>query len=290
MNPDVTVIILTMNEELNLPHALQNVRDWSSAVFVLDSGSTDRTCEIVEEMGATLFHHPFEDYGSQRNFALSGLPIQTEWVLFLDADETLTEDLKHEITATLPTSAADGYLIPRRFYFMGRWIRHGGYYPTWILRLFRHRKGLVKRSINEHVEVEGEVSRLTHDLIDRNHKGLSEWIEKHNRYSDMEARQLQIAATGESAEPQPEARLLGDPNSRKQWIRQNIWNPLLPPLLRPFLYYFYRYVIRLGFLDGLEGFIYHLLQGFWFFFLIDAKYLQLRRQRESGTGDEGDRR
>ncbi len=278
MSVDVTILILTKDEERNLPFALENVTGWARDVFVLDSGSTDRTCEIAESKGARLFSNPFESYAKQRNHGLQRLPITTPWVLFLDADEVLTAELKEEISRTLPDTGFDGFLMRRRFYFMGRWIRHGGYYPTEILRLFRHGKGTVRRDVNEHVEVEGRVGILQHDFIDRNHKGLFEWIEKHNRYSEIEARQLLSASRAEAPEEDRlGARLFGTQAERKQWLRRNVWNTLLPPLIRPFLYYFYRYVLRAGFLDGVEGFIYHFLQGLYYPILIDAKYLQLKR-------------
>ena len=137
MSVDLTVIILTKDEEANLPYALENVVGWARDVFILDSGSTDNTCELAESMGAQVFYNKFENYAKQRNHALTELPIQTGWVFFLDADEYLTDELKGEITKTLPQTQYNGFHIKRRFYFMDRWIRHGGYYPTEILRLFR---------------------------------------------------------------------------------------------------------------------------------------------------------
>ncbi len=287
MSVDVTVIILTKDEESNLPYALENVVGWAREVFVLDSGSTDRTCEIAESMGARVFYNRFENYAKQRNHALQELPIQTGWVFFLDADEYLTEELKQEILETLPHTTHNGFNLKRRFYFMGRWIRHGGYYPVEILRLFRSGMGEVKREINEHVEVEGQVGDLKNDFVDHNRKGLFAWIEKHNRYSEMEATHL-LELEQDDAQPshQLHARLFGSQAETKQWIRQNIWNPMLPPLVRPFMYYFYRYITRAGFLDGREGFIYHFLQGLWFPFLIDAKYIQKKRSQQEMNKNE----
>jgi len=286
MSVDLTVIILTKDEETNLPYTLKNVIGWASDVFILDSGSSDKTCELAESMGAQVFYNRFENYAKQRNHALTELPIKTGWTFFLDADEYLTEELKEEIQQTLPTTEFDGFYIKRRFYFMDRWIRFGGYYPTIILRLFRTGLGQVKREINEHVEVEGKVGQLQSDFVDHNRKSLSAWIEKHNRYSDMEAKHLiRLEESKAYADKQPKARLFGSQAETKHWIRQKIWNRMLPPLVRPLMYYIYRYFLRFGFLDGKEGLIYHFLQGFWFPFLIDAKYIEMKRAAKTSQAN-----
>lgn len=286
MSVDLTVIILTKDEETNLPYTLKNVIGWASDVFILDSGSSDKTCELAESMGAQVFYNRFENYAKQRNHALTELPIKTGWTFFLDADEYLTEELKEEIQQTLPTTEFDGFYIKRRFYFMDRWIRFGGYYPTIILRLFRTGLGQVKREINEHVEVEGKVGQLQCDFVDHNRKSLSAWIEKHNRYSDMEAKHLfRLEGSKAYADKQPKARLFGSQAETKHWIRQKIWNRMLPPLVRPLMYYIYRYFLRFGFLDGKEGLIYHFLQGFWFPFLIDAKYIEMKRAAKTSQAN-----
>ena len=182
---DLTVVILTLNEEENIRYSVGNVIGWARNVYVLDSGSSDRTVEIAEEMGAKVFYRKFDTYAKQRNYAIRELPVETEWMMFLDADEHLTEALKTEIATTLPDTDKDGFFMKRRFYFMGRWIRHGGYYPVKLLRLFKKDKAHVERDINEHVIVEGKTGELQHDFVDENRKGIHDWIEKHNRYSDF---------------------------------------------------------------------------------------------------------
>ena len=274
---DVTVIILTFNEEIHIARAINNVKGWCKEIFILDSGSTDRTVEIAKSLGAKVFYRKFDNYANQRNYAIKELPIETEWVLFLDADEYLTEELKREIEEVLPRTDKDGFYIKRRFYFMGRWIRYGGYYPTWLLRLFRKEKGFVKREVNEHVEVKGKVGFLKNDLIDENLKGVGIWIEKHNRYATFEALELlKYEKRKKQGKKDEFAKLWGTQAQRKRWLREYIWNPLMPPLIRPFLYFFYRYCLKLGFLDGKEGFIFHFLHALWFPFLIDVKYLELK--------------
>ncbi len=282
MSVDVAVIILTYNEEANLPYALASVVGWARQVFVFDSGSTDRTVEIAKRYGAEVMVHPFENYGKQRNAALERLPIATEWVLFLDADEWMPEALKEEISSRLASNPAEnGFLVKRRLVWMGRWIKRG-YYPTWILRLAR--RGFVRceeRGVNEHLIVDGPVGRLQHDFIHEDRKGLAEWIAKHTRYARREAEELLKRRQVQGQREIP-VRLFGTQAERKRWLRYHLYERL-PPLVRPFFYWGYRYLVRGGFLDGREAFIYHFLQALWFPLLIDAYYLELRRQGSLGS-------
>ena len=194
MAPLLNVIILTHQEELNLPHALRSLTSLECEIFVVDSGSSDRTAETARVAGAQIFTHPFESQARQLNWALDTLPLAAPWTLRLDADERLTEDLAVEIGRIIasPPKDVSGYLIKRRVYFWGRWIRFGGYYPTWLLRLWR--TGMARSEeawMDEHMIVTGGmISRLRHDFIDENHKGLAFWIDKHNRYSDREIRTI----------------------------------------------------------------------------------------------------
>jgi hypothetical protein len=162
---------------------------------------------------------------------------------------------------------------------MDRWIKHGGYYPTWILRLFKKDKGFVERDINEHYMVTGKVGYMQYDFVDYNHKDLSFWLAKHNKYATYEAEELfKFYQRKNSGKTDEFADLSGSQAQKKRWIREHIWNPLMPPFIRPFIYYFYRYILRLGFLDGKEGLIFHFLHALWFQFLVDAKYFELKRK------------
>lgn len=274
--PGVAVIVLTYNEELNIAQALDSVAGWANEIFILDSFSTDRTLEIARPYGCHIAQQPFENYAKQRNFALDQLPIRSEWVLFLDADEWLPDPLKQEISALVAsTPEANGFALNRRLMWMGRWIRRG-YYPSWILRLFRHGKGRCEdRGVNEHLIVEGRTGQLRHDFIHEDRKGVTDWIAKHNRYATLEAQTL-LHTRPEPAYQEIDARLFGTQAQRKRWLRHRVWNRM-PPLIRPFFYFFYRYVLKGGFLDGREGFIFHFLQALWFPLLIDIKYLELKR-------------
>lgn len=271
---NLAVIILTYNEERNIAQALDSVRGWAKQVIILDSFSTDRTLEAAKEYDCDIFQNPFEGYPKQRNYALDFLPITTEWVLFLDADEWLHHELKQEISELIEsTPEENGFYIKRRLIWMGRWIRRG-YYPIWILRLFRHGKGRCgDRSVNEHIAVEGKVGYLKNDFFHEDRKDISDWILKHNRYATKEAEEL---VRKFESEKYVDAKLFGNQVQRKRWLRYKLWNNL-PPLIRPFLYFVYRLIIKRGFLDGREAFIFHFLQGLWFPLLIDIKFLEAKR-------------
>jgi glycosyltransferase involved in cell wall biosynthesis len=277
MKIDLSVVILTCNEEANIAQALESVHSWARRIFIVDSFSTDRTLEIAQGYGCAFHQFPFESYSRQRNRALTDLPIDTEWVLFLDADEWVPEKLKLEIAATLERGPVeDGFFLRRRFYWMNTWIRRG-YYPVWILRLFRYGAGICEdRSVNEHIVVPGQTGFLKNDFIHEDRKPVSDWIDKHNRYAIREAKELLKTGT---APERISARFFGPQAERARWLRERLYNRL-PPILRPCLFFFYRVVIRGGILDGRNALLYHFLQAFWYPLLIDIEYLELTRGRQ----------
>jgi glycosyltransferase involved in cell wall biosynthesis len=267
-SPQLTVLVLTKDEEANLPHLLASLAPLEPVVWVVDSGSIDRTVGIAETAGCRVARRQWTTYAEQLNWALANLPITTPWLMRLDADERLTPELAGELAEKLPALPVDvsGLLVKRRVYFWGCWIRHGGYYPTWLLRVWRH--GLARcedRWMDEHMTtVSGRTLRLDHDIIDENHKGLTFWTDKHNRYADREVRDLlALRRQHGSAE-------LVDQAGRRRWLKERLYAKA-PLFVRPFAYWIYRYVFRLGFLDGVPGLVFHFLQGFWYRFLVDAK-------------------
>lgn len=272
---NVAVIILTRNEEANIEQALESVIGWAREIFVLDSFSTDRTIEITKRYPCSIHQNRFENFAKQRNYSLNHLPIQSEWLFFLDADEWLTIDLKSEISDLLVKNPEEnGYYIKRRLIWMGKWIRRG-YYPSWILRLFRRGHARCEdRAVNEHLIVEGNVGRLEQYFVHEDRKGVSDWIIKHNGYATREA--LELIKPVDHGDQEINARFWGSQAERKRWLRHRVWNRM-PPLVRPFFYFFYRYALCGGFLDGREAFIYHFLQALWYPMLIDVKYLEVRR-------------
>ncbi|MBI2360125.1 MAG: glycosyltransferase [Deltaproteobacteria bacterium] len=275
----LSVVILTYNEEINLPACLGSLKGLACEVFVVDSGSTDRTVEIAMAAGAIVVDHPFDNYAAQRNWAQGHLQIHTDWVLHLDADERLTPELVKEINQVLqkPPPNVDGFLLSKRTVFMGRWIKHGGHYPSYHLRLFRKERGFCEdRLYDQHFVVDGRVRKLRHDYLDVITSDLPTWTQRHTRWAELEAWQIVGDRKGGR---QVRPTILGNPIERRRWLREYLYVSL-PLFVRAFLYWFYRYFIRLGFLDGKEGFIFHFLQAFWFRTLVDIKLDELRRRPE----------
>jgi len=279
-HPMLSVIILTLDEEANLPLALASLRGLDAEVFVVDSGSTDRTVQIARAAGCQIALHPFENYAVQRNWAFDHLPIRTPWTLCLDADERLTPELVDEIRQTVSRhdSPYDGYMLRKRTIFMGRWLRHGGQYPAHHLRLFRTGRGRCEaRLYDQHFVVDGRVGRLSNDYIDVITSDLGTFIGRHNRWAELEAAEILGRSSG-AATPGPAVApvLTGTAIERRRFLRTRVYQRF-PLFLRPFLFWFYGYVLRLGFLDGVEGLVFHTLQRFWFRFLIDARIWERRR-------------
>ncbi len=270
----VSVVILTFNSEATIGATLQSLAGLTSDVHVVDSGSTDNTHDIVAASGAQLVHHPFENYGSQRNWALANLPLRHEWQLHLDADERLTPELKAEIATLLAAPvdlAISGFYVPRLVHFHERPLRHGGMYPIYHMRLFRTGKGHCEaRKYDQHFFVEGGTRNLAHPMIDDIRLSLTEWTARHNRWADAEVDE--ILNPGGDGVIQAGS---GDPVAEKRRARG--WYYRAPLFLRAFLLFFYRYVVKLGFLDGKEGLIFYVLQTLWFRFLIDAKLYERRK-------------
>ena len=273
MSAPVSVLIPTLNEEKNLPECLDSV-GWADEVFVVDSYSTDRTLEIARAAGATVVQHAFESYSAQKNWALEQLPFRNDWVLIVDADERVTSELRCEIEQTLPTSAYDGYYLNRRVIFLDTWVRHAGWYPSWNLRLFRHRLGRYdNREVHEHVVLNGRVAYLRHDLLHHDRRGLEAFIARHNQYSSLEAR-ARFKAEGDAADrARLPVSLLASPVQRKRFVRERVW-PRVPA--KPLMLFVYMYVLRRGFLDGRAGLalcVFHAFQEF----MVGLKLAELRR-------------
>lgn len=273
----VAVVVLTFNEEANLDACLSSVSGLAAEVFVVDSGSTDGTCAIAARHGAVVVAHPFESHARQWAWALGTLPIRSTWILALDADQRLTPELQQAIAEVTGETATvhDGYFLVRRQIFRGRWIRHGGYYPKHLLKLFRRGRVRVGDDlVDHHFHVDGDVGRMSGDLIEdnQNERRIFEWTAKHNRYARAQA--IEEIREGRA---DVSGRLLGNPDQRTAWLKA-IWRRL-PLYLRPVCYFVYRYVIRLGFLDGRQGFVFHVLQGFWYRLLVDINIEEQLRDR-----------
>ena len=277
----LSVIILTYNEAANLPTCLASLQSINAEIFIIDSGSSDNTIEIAKQTGCQVFSHPFENQAKQLNWGLENLPISTPWIMRLDADERLTPELVDELKNTLSQTPQEitGYQVKRRVFFMGRWIRHGGYYPTWLLRVWRTGLGTCEqRWMDEHIILsQGATADLKYDIIDENQKGLTFWTDKHNRYADREVKDLLGVMIDEQDDLLNTNQL--SQASQRRWVKKNFYGRS-PLFLRAFLYFLMRYFIGLGFLDGIQGLIFHFLQGFWYRFLVDAKIYDIRRSQK----------
>jgi glycosyltransferase involved in cell wall biosynthesis len=273
MSVPVSVLVPTLDEELNLPDCLDSVA-WADEVFVVDSYSRDHTVEIARGRGAHVVQHPFESYSRQKNWALDTLPFRNEWVLIVDADERVTPELRREIASILPKADCAGYYLNRRVVFLGRWIRHAGWYPNWNLRLFRHQLGRYDgREVHEHVVIKGPVGYLRNDLLHLDRRGLEAFVARHNRYSTLEA----AARFKAECDAPDRARLpvgpLASPVQRKRFVRERVW-PRVPA--KPLALFVYMYVLRRGFLDGRAGLalcVFHAFQEF----MVGLKLAELRR-------------
>jgi glycosyltransferase involved in cell wall biosynthesis len=275
----ISVVVLTYNEERNIAECLQSVRDWAGEIFVVDSGSKDRTLEIAREFTANIISHRFEDYSRQRNWAQDNLPLCHDWVFHIDADERVTSELESSLRDFFQEGKdreVDGLLISRRTVFLGRPILHGGHYPAYHARLFRRNRGRCEeRRYDQHFVVEGVNRKVAGDLIDVITSDLTVWLVRHARWGAAEA-QEEFELAGRNGAHQVRGRLLGTPIQRRRWLRSSVYGRA-PLFFRAFAYFAYRYFLRLGFLDGCEGLIFHFLQGCSFRFYIDAKIYEARK-------------
>lgn len=287
MPPHFSIIILTHNEEQNLPALLSSIQGLAAPVFAVDSYSTDNTLGILKEAGIPYVQHPFENYSRQRNWAQEHLPVETEWVLHLDAGERCTPELAEWLNSSFdPTSETDGYMFSRRTMFFGKWIRRGGHYPNYHLRLFRrHRGRCEEKAYDQHFVCNGPTRHLPPgiDIIDTVCNSLLDFTQSHARWALFEAIET-VAHTREQGDVAP--RFFGTPIERRRWLKTRLFQRS-PLFLRALGYFLYRYILRGGFRDGTMGLIFHLLQGFWFRFLIDANIIELRWRKHT-TGESLD--
>jgi len=258
----------------------------SKNIVIIDSYSTDKTLEICEQFEVKIYQNKFINQANQLNWGLENIKFNSEWILRLDADEYFTKELIDEIHQKINNLDQDisGIFFKRRVYFMNKWIRYGGYYPTLILRAWRNKKAICEeRWMDEHMKIiEGRTITFKNDFIDDNKKNLHWWISKHNNYATREAIE-QLNSKYKFLEYElVEPNLLGTHEERKRWLKDKVYN-VLPLGIKPFLYFIYRYFFRLGFLDGFRGFIFHVLQGFWYRFLIDSKVYEIKMKYKKNS-------
>jgi glycosyltransferase involved in cell wall biosynthesis len=261
----VSVLVPVKNEERNIAACLESVA-WADEVWVVDSQSSDSTVDLAKKYTDKIIQFDYRGgHPKKKNWALENLPFKHEWVLIVDCDERISPELEAEIRSALHNHEnADGYYLNRKLIFLGRWIKHCGWYPSWNLRLFKHRLGRYERletddventgdvEAHEHVVLQGRVEYLRNDLIHEDFKSVYHFIERHNRYSNWDARIYHNLARGEHGSTRIKAKLFGEPLERKRYIK-HLWSQLP---FRPLLRFIWMYFIKLGFLDGRPGLIF----------------------------------
>ena len=275
----LVAVILTRNEAKHLSRCVASLDGIANQIFVVDCFSTDNTIQVAQELKVQVIQRAWVNYPSQFNWALTKLEDDTDWVLRIDADEYLSPALAAEIVDCLPQmdDEVDGVFCARSLIYQGRRIRYGGVYPIRALRLFRFGRGMCEnRWINERILVEGNTANFRGELVDDNLNSLTEWTDKHNHYASREAVDLLSIRHGFVLNDSI-ARLSDDSMPGvKQWFKEVVY-ARLPGGFRAFIYFFYRYILRLGFLDGKAGTAFHFLQGFWYRYLVDAKVAEVTR-------------
>lgn len=280
MNPHFSFILLTYNEAMHLPRLLESIKQLGAATFILDSGSTDQTPDIAAQYGAVIRQHPFINHPKQWHTALTSFDIPTPWVICLDADQLPDPDLIKKLHEFRDEDypGIHGIYFNRKNYFKGKWIRHGGYYPKYLLKMFRYTTGYsdLTENMDHRFQVQGKTlvwktAHLTESNLKENN--ISFWISKHNTYSDLLAEE-EMMRRARPSEKLPAANFFGSPNEHNACLK-TLWRKM-PLYVRPFLYFIYRIIFRLGILDGKRGILFHFLQGFWFRLIVDMKIEEKR--------------
>lgn len=279
----ISVLIPAKNEEDNLSTCLESVNR-ADEVFVVDSQSSDRSIAIAESYGANVVQFHFNGrWPKKKNWALENLPFRNEWVLIVDCDERIPPELWAEIATAIEDPNYNGYYLNRRVFFLNRWIQHGGRYPDWNLRLFKHQQGRYENlsteevpntgdnEVHEHVILSGKVGYLKNDMLHEDFRDIYHWLERHNRYSNWEARVYLNLLTGKDQSHTIGANFFGNAVQRKRFLKR-VW-VYLP--FKPTLRFLLVYIFQLGFLDGRAGYIYARLMS-QYEYQIGIKLYELR--------------
>lgn len=271
MAADITAIILTKNEEINIRDCIASIATTVKRIIVIDSFSTDKTVDIARNCGAEVIQHEFQTHAKQYKYAVDQSNIETRWILRIDADERLTPDSAYELETLCKENMetdVTGIIVRFKKNFLGRDLYHGGVYPWKKLICYKTGLGDIEdREMDEHIVVfEGRTVELKNDSLHLDFKGLEEWTTKHNWYSSKETGDYFVAKSNSVCK---------DENFKTK-IKNRIYYRL-PLGTRAHIYFIYRYYIKLGFLDGKEGKIYAFLQAYWYRFLVDAKIFEFEK-------------
>lgn len=279
---DLTVVLITFNEEMHLDRCLASLHGRCKDIFIVDSFSTDKTLEIAANYGAKVLQRKFVNHADQFQWGLDNCPIETTWVMRLDADEYLEPDLMPEIAEKLASTneSVGGFFIRRKYFFLGNWVRYGAVYPLILMRIWRHGHGRIEqRWMDEHIVLSKNMDsiQLTGHIVDDNLNNTRWWTDKHNKYADREMIEVLLHKHQLTSSDFALTANKGHKQARiKRFIKEQIYNKL-PVFVRPFLYFIYRYFFRLGFLDGVSGFAFHFFQGYWYRSLVDLRVYEAER-------------
>lgn len=277
----IAAIILTKNEELHIERCIASLRGVCDEVFVVDSFSTDRTVEIAKKLGAQVFQNAWKNYATQFNWALANCPIKSDWLWRIDADEYLSGGLGEAVKKRIDGAdeAVNGFYVRKKIVFMGRELLHGGWYPSYHLKVWKRGFGDCEdKWMDEHIRVFSGRTDVVEvgDQVDDNLNSLTWWTEKHNGYATREMVDMLSIEYDLRKEEEVEPKFFGTEEQRKRWLK--IKYVKFPLFVRPFLNFVLRYIFKGGFLDGKQGLVWHFLQGFWYRFLVDAKIYEVKKK------------
>jgi glycosyltransferase involved in cell wall biosynthesis len=276
----ISVLLLTYNENKHIERCVNNALTFSDDIVIVDSFSTDGCLDLIKDKpNISIFTHAFINHGKQINWSLDNLNFKNEWLMVMDSDEFVTDELREEMLRRIPIENFDGYYFKRRIYFMNKWIRFGGMYPHYIMRLFKKGFGRYEEREEDHLIFKGNSSVFENFYLEDNrNNNLPSFTRKHLNTGENEMREfLGIEKVDEEAII---PTLFGSKPQRNRWLKMHIYDKF-PLFVRPFAYFFYRYFLKLGFLDGRRGFIFHTLQAFWYRFYVDARIYEMKSNWEN---------
>jgi glycosyltransferase involved in cell wall biosynthesis len=279
-NNKLSIIILTYNENIHLRRCINSIQDMATEIFIVDSFSSDKTVELAQSLGANVYQNKWKNYATQFNWGLENCPIKTKWVMRLDADEVITPKLATEIKeAICIDDGTKGFVLNRGHVFLDKKMKHGGTYPTKLLRIWEYTNGYCENKwMDEHIILKerGKIKNLKHSFWDYNLNHIGWWTDKHNGYATREAID-QLNKKYNLFDIEDAKNDTTQQSKIKKLLKNKVYEKM-PKSFRSFLYFQYRYIFRLGFLDGYQGLVWHFLQGFWYRFLIDVKVYEIEKK------------
>ncbi|MEZ2440967.1 glycosyltransferase involved in cell wall biosynthesis [Chitinophaga sp. W3I9] len=285
----IAVVILTFNESLHLARCLENLRQITDELYVIDAFSTDDTVAIAERYGAKVFQRKWVNYANQFQWALDHCGIETPWIMRMDADEYLEPGLVKEIRQRMDKvpDGITGIYIRRKVLFKGKWIRFGGFYPHTLLRIWRNGVGSIEqRWMDEHIVLsDGATMLFKEHIVDDNLNSIHWWVNKHNNYAIREMVDLLNIRYGFWQTDERLLRESGTQAKRKRFLKEKVYASMSPGM-RASLYFLFRYVLRYGFLDGYKGFLFHFMQGYWYRLLVDVNVQEFQQKLDGNESRE----